>query len=64
VKLLYKGLSESIGRNRGRTGATVVNESVNRAVSPTSRPLSTSGVRLNEAVEVQRWSVLAGINKA
>ena len=64
VKLLYKGLSESIGRNRGRTGASVVNESVNRAVSPTSRPLSTSGVRLTEAVEVQRWSVLAGINKA
>jgi len=64
VKLLYKGLSESIGRKPVAKGkAELVSESVgSRAVSPTSRPLSTSGVRLNEAVEVHRWSVLAGIS--
>jgi hypothetical protein len=64
VKLLYKGLSESIGRTRtGKSKPDMVTESVgSRAVSPTSRPLSTSGVRLNEAVEVHRWAVLAGIN--
>ncbi len=66
VKLLYKGLSESINRGRGRGTAKsqLVNESAARPVSPTSRPLSTSGVSMNEAVEVHRWSVLAGINKA
>lgn len=66
VKLLYKGLSESINRGRGRGPAKsqLVNESAARPVSPTSRPLSTSGVSMNEAVEVHRWSVLAGINKA
>jgi hypothetical protein len=64
VKLLYKGLSESIGRNRsGKSKPAMVSESANRAVSATSRPLSTSGVRMNEAVEVQRWSILAGISK-
>ena len=66
VKLLYKGLSESINRGRGRVPAKsqLVNESATRPVSPTSRPLSTSGVSMNEAVEVHRWSILAGINKA
>lgn len=63
VKLLYKGLSESIGRKTiSNKRPESVNESVgSRAVSPTSRPLATSGVRLNEAVEVHRWAVLAGI---
>lgn len=62
VKLLYKGLSESIGRKPAARKPELVSESVgSRAVSPTSRPLSTSGVRLNEAVEVHRWAVLAGI---
>ena len=63
VKLLYKGLSESIGRKTmSNNRPESVNESVgSRAVSPTSRPLATSGVRLNEAVEVHRWAVLAGI---
>jgi hypothetical protein len=62
VKLLYKGLSESIGRKTSAKRPELVSESVgSRAVSPTSRPLSTSGVRLNEAVEVHRWAVLAGI---
>lgn len=62
VKLLYKGLSESIGRKTAAKRPELVSESVgSRAVSPTSRPLSTSGVRLNEAVEVHRWAVLAGI---
>jgi len=64
VKLLYKGLTESIGRNRsGKSKPAMVSESASRAVSATSRPLSTSGVRMNEAVEVQRWSILAGISK-
>lgn len=64
VKLLYKGLTESIGRNRsGKSKPAMVSESANRNVSATSRPLSTSGVRMNEAVEVQRWSILAGISK-
>ena len=63
VKLLYKGLTESIGRSRsGKSKPEVVSESVNRGFSPTARPLSTSGVRMNEAVEVHRWAVLAGIN--
>ena len=63
VKLLYKGLSESIGRKTmSNKRPESVNESVgSMAVSPTSRPLATSGVRLNEAVEVHRWAVLAGI---
>jgi hypothetical protein len=64
VKLLYKGLTESISRTRGGVAkgkAPLVNESANRQVSPTARPLSTSGVRMNEAVEVHRWSILAGI---
>jgi hypothetical protein len=62
VKLLYKGLSESIGRKPAARKTELVSESVgSRAISPTSRPLSTSGVRMNEAVEVHRWAMLAGI---
>ena len=63
VKLLYKGLTESLSRKAGaKAKPELVSESVSsRSVSPTSRPLSTSGVRLNEAVEVHRWAVLAGI---
>ena len=63
VKLLFKGLTESLSRKQGvKSRPELVSESVgSRSVSPTSRPLSTSGVRLNEAVEVHRWAVLAGI---
>jgi hypothetical protein len=62
VKLLYKGLSESIGRKPTAKKAELVSESVgSRTVGSSSRPLSSSGVRLNEAVEVHRWAVLAGI---
>ena len=64
VKLLYKGLSESIG-NRKAARQTVVNESA-RGPSPTTRPLASSAPRLDESagVEVHRWALLAGINKA
>ena len=62
MKLLYKGLSESIGRKAPAKKSEMVNESVgSRTVSSSSRPLSSSGVRLNEAVEVHRWALLAGI---
>jgi len=63
VKLLFKGLTESLSRKQGvKRRPELVRESVgSRAISPTSRALSTSGVRLNEAVEVHRWAVLAGI---
>ncbi len=63
VKLLFKGLTESLSRKQSvKSRPELVSESVgSRSVSPTSRPLSTSGVRLNEAVEVHRWAVLAGI---
>lgn len=62
VKLLYKGLSESIGRKTATKSPEMVNESVgSRTVGSSSRPLSSSGVRLNEAVEVHRWALLAGI---
>jgi hypothetical protein len=61
VKLLYKSLAESIGnRKNGRT----LNESaVRRNLGSASRATTQASATSNEAAEVGRWAVLAGINK-
>lgn len=57
VKLVYSSL---IGASRSGKGG--LSESVNRTRGSGSRPARSGAATLNEAAEVKRWAVLAGIS--
>ena len=58
VKLVYGSLSGAPGAKKG----TGLNESVSRPHGSSSRPTRSGAATLNEAAEVQRWQLLAGID--
>lgn len=60
AKLLYKSLTSSLGKSRTRTS---LKENASRRASGSSSRSTQSARPANSGVEVDRWAVLAGLNK-